>query len=64
MDLGAELSAAVWWSTVLLLKLATFPPIIGATRVLQRKVFVTAEDVSFFGGQEKIGDAVVERRRR
>jgi hypothetical protein len=63
MVLSSVLSAAVWWSTILLLKLATFPPIIGATRVL-RKIFVSQEDVAFFGGQVKIDDAVIERRRR
>ena len=62
--LTSELTAAAWWSTILLLKLASFPAIIGLTRV-GRKIFVTSEDVKFFGsGQMKVDDAVVERRRR
>ncbi|KAL5263291.1 hypothetical protein ACHWQZ_G008618 [Mnemiopsis leidyi] len=64
ITLTSELTAAAWWSTLLLLKLATFPAIIGLTRV-GRGIFVSLEDVKYFGsGELKVDDAVVERRRR
>ena len=63
MLMGAELSAAVWWSTILLLKLATFPLIIALTRVT-KKIFVAGEDATFFGGEVKLDNDVIERRRR
>ena len=63
MELSEELAAAVWWSAILLLKLASFPLIIGLTRV-SRKIFVAEEDVTFFSGQVKTSDVVIERRRR
>ena len=59
----------VWYSTLLLLKLATFPMIIGLNRV-RRGIFVTEEDVAFFGSPNssthrvKFDDVVIERIRR
>ena len=57
-----EVKSAIWYSTVLLLKLATFPLIVGFNRV-KRKVFVAEEDCAF-GGQVKTNDVVIERIRR
>jgi len=64
MEMNAELEAAVWWSTILLLKLATFPLIVGSTR-MRRKVFANDEDAGGReGAQVKYTDVVIERRRR
>ena len=64
--LSAELTAAIWWSTILLLKLATFGPIVGLARK-SRKVFANPEDAKGHGLKPedvKTNDVVVERRRR
>ena len=64
MELNAALQAAVWWSTILLLKLATFGPIVGFTRT-KRKVVANEEDAKFKGGATvSTSDPVVERSRR
>ena len=66
MELTAELSAAVWWSTILLIKLATAGLLVAPAR-LTRKVFSNPEDSTFHGGKPedvKLNDEVVERRRR
>ena len=67
MELSAELSAAVWWSTILLLKLATFGIIVGFTRA-RRGVSANPEDAAAVTGGKpelaKTTDVVVERRRR
>ncbi|KAL5263293.1 hypothetical protein ACHWQZ_G008620 [Mnemiopsis leidyi] len=66
MELTAELSAAIWWSTILLLKLATFGLLVAPAR-MKRKVFANPEDSSFHGAKPedvKLNDEVVERRRR
>ena len=63
VGLSAELTAAIWWSTILLLKLATFGPLVGMTRI-KRKVFANPEDCAKSGVEVKMGDVVVERRRR
>ena len=61
MDLNVK--TAVWFSALLLLKLASFPLIIGLNR-LKRKVFVVEEDARFFGGQVTLSDDWTERLRR
>ena len=64
MELSAAVESAVWWSSLLLLKLATFPVIVGQAR-MSRKVFANEEDVAGNeGAQVKTTDVVVERRRR
>jgi len=64
MELSAELEAAAWWSTLLILKLATFGIITGQAR-FKRNVFANEEDiVGKEGAQMKTTDVVVERRRR
>lgn len=58
-----ELTAAAFYAAILLLKLATFPCIVGFNRI-KRKVFVADEDVTSMGGQVKYTDLVIERIRR
>ena len=61
--LSAELTAAAWWASVLLLKLATFGPIVGINRV-KRKVFANPEDAQWKGGEVKYNHEFIERIRR
>ena len=66
MELTAELSAAVWWSTILLIKLATAGLLVAPAR-FKRKAFANPEDIVSQGGKPedvKLNDEVVERRRR
>lgn len=63
------LPTLVWYSTLLLLKLATFPMLVGFNRV-RRGIFVAEEDVVYFGSADsstqrvKFDDVVIERIRR
>ena len=61
--MDTTVKAVVWYSAVLLLKLASFPLIIGVNRV-RRGVFVAEEDARFFGGVVKFTDVWIERLRR
>ncbi|XP_063686074.1 microsomal glutathione S-transferase 1-like [Bolinopsis microptera] len=64
MELTAELEAAVWYSTILLLKLATAGLLTASSR-FRRNVFANEEDVvGNEGAQLKHTDVVVERYRR
>ena len=64
MELTAELEAAVWYSTILLLKLATAGLVTASSR-FRRNVFANEEDVvGNEGAQLKHTDVVVERYRR
>ena len=57
-----EITTAAWWATILLLKLATFGPIVGLKRI-KRKVFANPEDTKR-GGEVKHNDEFIERVRR